>query len=180
MAKINYTNLKLKLNNNVETIEFNGVKIDVIQYLSIDEKNNLISIALQNAEEENGLYYNPLKLDMLFHLYIVFMYTNLSFTDKQKSDPIKLYDSLKSNGLLDLILEKIPEVEYNTLYQYLEELSYTKTELKKSTAALIQSLIADLPRQAQSAMDIVNNFDPEKYQNVIDFARAANGNREIK
>ena len=27
--------------------------------------------------------------------------------------------------------------------------------------------------------DIINNFDKEKYQNVLDFAKAANGGREI-
>ena len=27
---------------------------------------------------------------------------------------------------------------------------------------------------------IVNTFDPEKFQNVLDFAKAANGGREIK
>ena len=28
--------------------------------------------------------------------------------------------------------------------------------------------------------DIMDNFDPEKYQNVTNFAKAANGNRELQ
>ena len=177
MAKVSYSNLKLKINNEVKTFKFNDIDIEVSQYLPIEDKYDLISI-VANEAFENGIC-NPLKLDMLFHLYLVFLYTNINFTDKQKEDLTKLYNQLKSNGILDQVLTNIPEDEYNTLYRYLIELTENQFKYNRSIASLISSLIHDLPKQAEAAMSIVENFDKEKFQNVIDFAKAANGGRDI-
>ena len=102
MAKVSYANLKLKLYQPSNVMDFNGQEIDVIQYLPVEDKYDLIMVILQKAEE-NGIY-NPIKLDMYFHLYLVYMYTNLSFTDKQRENEPKIYDTLKSNGFIDLML----------------------------------------------------------------------------
>lgn len=177
MAKVSYASLKLKVNEETTKINFKDTEIEVLNYLPIDDKYGLISIALQKAQEEN--VYSPVLLDMFFHLYLVYLYTNITFTEKQKEDEAKLYDVLKSNGLMDEIIKAIPENEYSMLYTYLEEEVKHRTKAKRSAVGLIQSIINDLPSQAQAAMDIVNNFDKEKFQNVVDFAKAANGGRDI-
>lgn len=177
MAKISYTNLQLKVNTNVKTVDFNGHAIEVLQYLPIEDKNDLIVIAAQNAFQE-GIY-NPLLLDELFHLYLVFMYSNITFTAKQKENLHKLYDVLKSSGLMDTVIQQIPESEYSDLFTHLEEYVSLNTKYNRSAAGLVNSLITDLPKQAQMAKEIIAGFDPTQYQNVIDFAKAANGDREI-
>lgn len=178
MAKVSYANLKLKTNTSVETFDFQGQTIEVLQYLPIEDKYDLVMVALQNAEE-NGIY-NPVKLDMYFHLYIMYMYTNLSFTVKQKSNEQNLYDTLKSNGLIDLVLDHMDETEYTDLYTYIMKYQEDVLDYKNTAGAVLQSVIQDLPRNAQMAADIVNNFDKSKYQAVIDFATAANGGRNIE
>ena len=94
MSKVSYANLKLKVNNEVKTFNFNGTEVEVLNYLPTEDKYDLIMISLQKANED-GIY-NPLLLDVFFHLNLVYMYTNLSFTTKQKEDEFKLYDTLKS------------------------------------------------------------------------------------
>ena len=177
MAKVSYANLKLKLNQPSNVMDFNGQEVDVIQYLPVEDKYDLIMATLLKSEEY-GIY-NPLKLDMYFHLHLVYMYTNLSFTDKQREYEIKVYDMLKSNNFIDEMLRYIPEDEYNELHYYNEK--YVKDNLKyKNTAgSVLQSVINDLPKNAQAAMDIVNSFDKTKYQEVINFANEANGNRHF-
>ena len=81
MAKVSYANLKLKTNTEVNTFEFQGQTIEVLKYLPIEDKYDLVMIALQKAEQD-GIY-NPILLDMYFHLYLIYMYTNISFTEKQ-------------------------------------------------------------------------------------------------
>lgn len=175
--KISYTNLKLKINNSTEKVQFADTEIDVLQYLPIEDKYDLVMITLQQAFED-GIY-NPIKVELFFHLNLVYMYTNINFTDKQKEDYFKLYDNLTSNGLMDLIIEKIPSTEYNTLFNYMNEIIDSENHYRTSASALIQSIINDLPKQAQAAMDIVDKFDPDKFQAVKDFAKAANGGRDI-
>lgn len=177
MAKVSFSSLKLKANTEVKTIDYNNITIEVSQYLSVNDKYDLINVVLQNSLEE-GIY-NSMRMDMYFHLYLVFMYTNLTFTEKQKEDASKLYDLLKGNGLMDTIISAIPELEYETLYTYLEDMEKRFTKYRGTFTSFLQSVIADLPTQAEAAAQIVNDFDPEKFKNVIDFAKAANGGRNI-
>ena len=178
MAKVTYASLKLKINSDIEKFTFNGSEIEVKQYLPINDKYDLINITLQNAFEDG--VFHPLKMDLYFHLYIVIMYTNITFTEKQKEDEAKLYDILNSSGLMEKILETIPKAEYEELYNYLMECSVQLTNHNRSITTLITSLINDLPTQMAEAAKIVETFDPEQFKAVIDFARAANGGRDIK
>lgn len=178
MAKVSYAGLKLKVNDEVKTFTWEDKEIEVKQYLLISDKYDLIMVALQKAKE--GEIYNPIKLDMYFHLNLVYLYTNLYFTDKQKEDEEKIFDTIVSSGLLAKIMENMAEDEFQDLWDKMTE--YMNNELKYTTtaAALVRGIISDLPTQAQAAMDIVNNFDPDKFQAVKDFAKAANGGREIE
>lgn len=171
MAKVSFTNLKLKINSEVKEIKYNDVAIEVKQYLPIEEKIDLIQIALQNAEE-NGIY-NDIKLDMYFHLYLVYLYTNLNFTDKQKEDEYKLFDILESNGLIDTVIGAIPENEYDRLLRYIEVFKHDILTYKNTAGAVLQTVIQDLPKNAAAAAEIVNSFDPEKYQSVQDMIAMA-------
>lgn len=178
MAKISYANLKLKVDKSVEIFDFNENKIEVLRYLPIEEKRDLVEITLQKAEE-NGIY-NPVLLDMYFHLHLVYMYTNLSFTDKQKENEAKIYDTLACNGFFDKFFEVLPESEYEDLMDYIEDIMEDTLTYKNTAGAVLQSVIQDLPKNAQAAADIVKSFDPNQYQAVINFATAANGGRNIE
>lgn len=175
---ISYANMKLKPVTTTHKFEWNGNEIEVLDYLPIEDKYDLIMITLQKSLEDG--YYNPIKIDQFFHLHLIYMYTNINFTEKQKEDENKLYDSLKSNGLIDAFIEQFSEEEYNELYYWMIEVKKEVVSYKQSVVSLVQSLINDLPKQAEAMKDIVDNFNPEKYQEVINFAKAANGGREIE
>lgn len=177
--KVSFTNLKMKVNISTKEISINpSTTIEVAQYLPIEDKIDMITIALQNAEE-NG-YYNPMKLDMYLDLYMIYMYTNFNFTDKQKEDEAKLYDILRSNGIIEAVKNTIPDDEYQELNYYVNEMKEVKTKYKHSFASVLNDFVYNLPVNAQEAMEIVQQFDPEKYQNVLNFARAANGDRDLQ
>ena len=177
MAKITYSSLKLKIKDEVKTIDYNGNQIEIKQYLPIEDKIDLIDIVLQKSKEDN--IYNPMKMDMYFHLYLIYLYTNITFTEKQKEDEGKLYDILNSNGLIDLIIENLSENEYDYLLDLLSEKENILLSYNTTAAAIVANIINDLPKNAQIMADIMQNFNPEQYQNVINFAKAANGGRDI-
>ena len=178
MAKVSYANLKLKPISTTSSFEFGGQEIEVLNYLPIEDKYDLVMITLQKCYEE-GIY-NPIKKDMYFHLYLVYMYTDISFTDRQKEDEEKLYNTLESNGIITEVIKNIPEEEYNKLFEYMDELIKEKMRYSLSSAAMISNVINTLPEKAQEAVDALNGFDPDKYKAVQDFARAANGGRDIQ
>ena len=176
--KVSYANMKLKVNTEVKTFEFGGQKVEVLQYLPAQDKYDLLMITLQKALE-NGMY-NEFKLNLYFELNLVYLYTNISFTEKQREDEFKLYDNLKSNGFFELFFQAINEDEYNELFAQLNAIKDANLANRMSVAAVINQLIDDLPANAETAAKIVENFDPKQFKEVIDFATYANGGRNIK
>lgn len=114
MAKVPYTKLGLsKMSVEFETLNWNDQNIEIKKYLPINEKLNAISNILNNSADDNN-FANPVKVDMFTMLEILFNYTNINFTDKQKEDLVKLYDTMQSVRLFDKIIEKIPEDEISS------------------------------------------------------------------
>ena len=175
--KVSYANMKLKTNTSTKTFEFGGQKVEVLQYLPAQDKYDLLMITLQKSLEDN--IYNEFKLNLYFELHLVYMYTNISFTEKQREDEFKLYDTLKSNGFYEKFFQVINEDEYNELFEQLNAIKNASFKNKKSVAGLIGEFINDLPANAEAAAKIVESFDPEQFKAVVDFARYANGGRDI-
>lgn len=171
-----YTDLKLSINNQTKPITKGQVVINVKQYLPIRDKIDLVQIALQKSEQ-NGIY-NEMLLDMYFNLYTIYMYTDLEFGD-DKDRPELVYDELHSTGLLAEILSQIPEDEYASLVDYLEVMRHNYDSYKRSAAGVLKIFTQELPKNAEAASKILQNFNQSDYQNVIDFAQAANGNRPV-
>ncbi len=175
---MNYKDLNLHTDNDMYYIEVQGKKINIKKYLPINDKKDLVEITLQKAEQADGTY-NEILIDVYFNLYLVYLYTDIVFTDEDREDEMKLYDELESSGILERILDKIPEEEYNVLMDYLKAMRKEISSYKHSAAAMVQKLIVDLPKNAEAAAKIVQNFNQEKYKEVIDFAQHANGDRPI-
>ena len=115
MAKVAFSKLKCKINENVVPVQIGEETIAVKQYLPIQDKLKLIGDVVMASHEQDYNYSNPVKVDMYRDLEIVFAYTNLTFTDKQKEDITKLYDMLVSSGVMNSIIDAIPEEEYVSL-----------------------------------------------------------------
>ena len=170
MAKVSFASLKLKVKDEVKKININDKEIEVKQYLPATDKYDLIMISLQQSKE-NGIY-NDFKLDMFLHLNLIFMYTNLSFTDKQREDLPGLFDILETNGIIEQVVSMIPQEEMQTIYSEINLIKDRLMEYENGFAGVANNFITNLPENAQAAADIVDNFDPEKYTEVVNFAKA--------
>ena len=158
-SDLNTTNVKKDT-----VMTFNGKDIKVKSYLPIRDKYDLIMITLQKSKED-GLY-NPIKVDIFFHLHLVYMYTDIEFSDEDRANEENLYDKLVNSGFMLEFLHALDEEEYDVLFSYLQSLIKDNMKYRNSAAAVIQSLIQDLPANAAAARD-------------IKFAEAANGGRPL-
>ena len=116
MAKVPFTKLKCKLNEDSIPVQIGEETIAVKQYLPIQDKLKLISRVVELAHEQDANYSNPVKADVYTEMEMIFAYTNISFTDKQKEDLPKLYDVLKSSGIIDEMMKNLPESEINAIF----------------------------------------------------------------
>ena len=163
MANVSFNSLKLSANKDVNIVEFNNTKIEILKYLPIEDKNDLVQITMQKSFMDG--YFNDILLDVYFHLNIIYLYTNLNITEKQREDELKLYDKIYSSGLMAAVLSQISEDEYNYLYNALKSQTNNFLKYKNSAAAVVQSFVQDLPANAAAAADIVNNWDADSSKN---------------
>lgn len=115
MAKVAFSKLKCKINDVEVPVQIGEETVMVKQYLPIQEKLALIGKVIELSHEQDYNYSNPVKIEVFKNLEIIFTYTNLSFTDKQKEDLPKLYDMLVSSGTLNKIMDNIPNEERDML-----------------------------------------------------------------
>lgn len=170
MAKVTFTSLKLKIKDEVKKVTIADKEVEVKQYLSASDKYDLIMISLQEAKENS--IYNDFKIDVLLHLNMVFMYTNLSFTDKQREDLFNLYDILESNDVINTVIQAIPQEEIQTIYNCVNKIMRDSMIYENSVAGVVNTVITQMPVNAAAAAEIVDNFNPEKYSEVMNFAKA--------
>ena len=163
MAKVPFSKLQASVNNNDSKAFYlnkagEEVYYEVKQYLPFKEKLELVSRIINQSIDDNG-FYNPMRVKMFMTLEIVYAYTNLSFTDKMKEDPFKLYDILVSTNIYNDIvncigveLDEIMESTISTIeniYKYknsvlgiLENISTDYSNLDLDASA-IQAKLAD-------------------------------------
>ena len=170
MAKVAFSTLKLKQNKDVKTFKIGDKDIEVLQYLPASDKYDLIMSTLQESYSSN--IYNAFLKEMYFNLNLVFMYTNISFTDKQKEDLIELYDLLECNGVFNEVINLIPQTEYDELKNCLEEIEASMIRYNYSLAGNLGVAFDALPQIVESATSAMNNFDPSQFKEVINFAKA--------
>ena len=142
MAKVNFTKLGLKLNQEVKTVVINEQEIEVKQYLPAIDRLTLISDVLNEAFDELP-YPNWIKIDMMTEMAIVYAYTNITFTEKQKEDICKTYDLLKSTGTLKTIIDTIPVDEYVTIVDDIHVMAQAIYDQKNSAAGIVETITAD-------------------------------------
>ncbi len=110
MAKVSFTKLGLKLNTETKSIIVTDQEIEIKQYLPVNDKLELIGRII-NSSADDMKFYNVGKIEIFLNLEILYAYTNINFTEKQKEDVCKLYDLVESSGLLNQVLDRIPDSE---------------------------------------------------------------------
>lgn len=140
MAKISFNKLKCKINEEIKTINFAEENIEVKQYLPTQEKLALIGRVITAAHEEDGNYSNPVKINVFTDLEIVFTYTNISFTEKQKEDKAKLYDLIVSSGLVSVIKQNIPETELAIIEKGIQDTIVSVYTYQNSILGLLDNI----------------------------------------
>ena len=161
MAKVPFSKLNLKKIDKVQVVTINGLEIEVKQYLPVAEKLELIANVLNNSADDNN-FANPVKTYVLSHLEIIYAYTNLSFTDKQKEDPAKLYDILETNGIIDSIILAIPPSEYDNLIEDITSTIDAYYKYKNSALGILEAATTDYKNVDLEASDIQKKIaDPD-------------------
>lgn len=143
MAKVAFSKLKCKVNEDIKTVIFNDIEIEVKQYVPAKELLDASSAITSQVLNDDNNFLNEFKYTVFFELYFIETFSNITFTDKQKEDVLKLYDLIHSSGLFTVIFDAVPdEVKYkfdNDLYTTIQNI-YTQ---KNSALGILESVSND-------------------------------------
>ena len=168
MAKLAFTKLSLSKNQEVKIVEFNGQDIEVKQYLPVNDKFEVISNIINRSADDNN-FANPLKVEIFTTLEIISAYTNISFTEKQKEDPSKLFDLVVSSGLYKEIICAIPHTEIESLQCYINSTIDAVYKYRNSIMGLLENITTDYSNLNLEATEIQKKLaDPNNMQLLRD------------
>lgn len=142
MNKIKFSTLNLETKMYTNKLVINGVEIEVKQYLPMSDKIDIIDIAIEKSIDADG-FINPIKMQILLDLYIVFQYTNIEFNSEDKENIFELYDILESNGIINGVIGNIPEFEYEEIMTASERASQYLMTFNTSLAGIIKNAKAN-------------------------------------
>lgn len=162
MAKVTFSKLGIKkIEETTKTVTFNDIEIAVKQYLPIEEKLKMLSTIINKANDSSK-FYNPAQLSVFFLLEVIFNYTDITFTDKQKEDFTKLYDLIITSGLSTAIVEAIPPCELDKLWQWLDDSVRAIYDFNSSALGVLSSLKTDYNNLDMDIEGLQNKIkDPE-------------------
>ena len=164
MAKVSFTKLGLKKKEEIKNITINDQVIEVKQYLPISDKINIITNVIENSADDNN-FANPVKVEVFANLEIMYAYTNISFTDKQKEDPTKLYDLLEENGVIAEVIAAIPENEYALLLGWIDETIEAFYTYRNSIMGIMEQISTDYSNLSLDATEIQQKLaDPQNLE----------------
>ena len=162
MAKTAYTKLKCTINKDEVSVQIGENTIAVKQYLPINEKLELIGRVINQSHEEDHNYSNPVKVDVYTVMEIIFAYTDISFTDKQKEDIAKLYDQMMSSGIVSTITKAIPATELTIIYDGVKDTIEAVYKYQNSILGLLDTMktdYSDLDFDAQAIADKISGVE---------------------
>lgn len=161
MAKVSFTKLGLKKNEDVGILHINEQDVEVKQYLPVNEKLELISSVINSAADENN-FSNPVKENVFLTLEILYHYTNINFTDKQKEDSVKLYDLVVSSGLVNKVTDLIPEEELDEVINGVAQSVKAIYAYRNSVLGILESISQDYSALNLDATEIQQKLaDPD-------------------
>ena len=82
--------------------------------------------------------------------------------------------------MIDEVIQAIPEIEYNTLRDNLQEMTKAYGKYRNSAKAIVEQFQMFAPKTAADISDKIQNFDIEKMQNVLALADSMGINNTLK
>ena len=161
MAKVPFTKLALSKNNDIKILEWKDQKIEIKQYLPLEDKLNLMTKILTLSIDDN-VFYNPCKVNLIKTVEIILAYTNINVTEKQSEDIFKLYDLLVSSNFSSTIFNLIPDTELNFLNENIQITIQEIYKYKNSVMGVLEQINTDQKMTEDSLAEMINTIKNSK------------------
>lgn len=141
-------------------IFINGVSVKVKSFLSIQEKIDVISWIIQNAQNQNTGIVSSVKVSVYLALALVKWYTDIELPEG--IDDRVIYDLLNTNKVFDTIVNNIDNTDYNNLINLLQQTIDEGTKYNFSALGILNNMTSSSAGLAEQAQKIINEVKAGK------------------
>lgn len=147
VAKVPFSKLQACVDGGVNRCSYcnkagEEIYYEVKHYLPFAEKLALVERIVNQSVDANG-FYSPMRVKLYIVLEVVYAYTNLSFTEKMKEDPFKLYDILVSSGIFTEIVDCIREKDWSEIQENVWATIKNIYDYRNSAMGILDVISAD-------------------------------------
>lgn len=176
MAKISFNKFGLKINQTLKTVQYKEeFNIEIKQYLPVNDKLKMMGEILEYTMDQNN-FANPVKQEVFTVISIIEYYTNISFTDKQKEDPTKLYDTIRSSDLFEVISSNIPQEELQELQNGIDGIIQAYYHYTNSILGVLENVKQNYDAKELDISQLLEQMsDPEAFETLKQIAPAMVG-----
>lgn len=162
--KITNTDLNIK----EEVVMLGNEKVLVKQYLETDKKSKIYK-ALGDLCFGEQILDQP-KIDALFNAFIILNYTDIEFGSRDVYELLKFYDYMESNNYTSLVLQAIPEIEYNALIGYYKSTVSDYDRFKVSTLATFANMVEHGPELMEKISELSKEIDMDAIKTIANIS----------
>ena len=157
MAKVPFSKIETKLYvYKKELIYCNSKNEEIVYevktYLPFKEKLEVVSNIINYSIDENN-FYNPMRVKLYTALEVIYAYTNLSFTEKMKEDPFKIYDIVINSGIFEKVIETIGD-EWKAIQEDVNSTIKNIYDYKNSAMGIMEMITTDYSNLNLDAQNI--------------------------
>ena len=185
MANVKVGELRSLVKNEIEELDFNGLKIEIKKYLPVSQKLELVlSVYNSCIDEDNGLkVVNGNSKEIALVYFITKYYVNVNLP----KDIFEAYDILIESGLYNtienVIYDEVIRIEnmLDEVIAYEDEKYYQENQFVYVVKNLLQELINKVPSldEAKEFVEMaekeIKNLDPSKLKFIQDFIKVNSG-----
>lgn len=160
-----YEDFKICHKSEYKIISWKDKTIKIITYLPIEQKIDLIAAAIHKAQESQII--DPIKLKMFYELNLVYMYTDIIFSKKDREDEYVLYDALTNSGFLDTVIKAIPASEITLLSKMLNEEKEAVVAFRTSSVGIVNTILDTISAKLPAIIEKLSTIDPKQVQKLM-------------
>ena len=166
MAKVSLSAVAPIKSIDAKVITIEDKEINIVQYLPIQKKIEMIEEIVTFVFDNNGLA-SPVRTEIYFYLSLIKNYTDITITKAMFDNPAKAFDVLEMNNIINKVVDSIPENEFETIFNYVTETINSIEAYNCSFAGNIKNVMADYEASQIDMNNIMENFKEVENSEVL-------------
>lgn len=169
---MNYSDLGLDIEyKKVEVQLIGDKKLEVLTYLPIKEKTEMLQFIVNNVIDPKTGCASPIRTEIYFSIAVCHWYGGIDFSNEDMAKISDVYDALELNKVIQTIIDHVPYDEINFMRDLAEETVADVARYNSSAAGIIQSMADSSGSLDKQLSDIIQKVQSREGLEMLDMIK---------